>query len=101
MGRCPELKSDEFCDANVIVIEIMSHLCLSPKEQIMQFWRRDPRCARVPFRVRSPQFWVISQQPLRGVLRVRADLICTRCQWQHGEAPLRPRELTLIAYDPY
>ena len=30
MGRRPELQSDEFCDANVMVIEIISHLCLKP-----------------------------------------------------------------------
>ena len=30
MGRRPELKSDELCDANVIVIDMISHLCLKP-----------------------------------------------------------------------
>ena len=36
MGRRPELKSDETCDANVIVIEITFHLCLKPLKQVVQ-----------------------------------------------------------------
>ena len=44
MGRCPELKSDEFCDANVIliVIEIISHLCLKPLKQVVQLLAARP-----------------------------------------------------------
>ena len=34
VGRRPELKSDETYDANVIVIEIISHLCLKPLTQV-------------------------------------------------------------------
>ena len=36
VGRRPELKSDETCDANVIVIEITSQLCLKPLKQVVQ-----------------------------------------------------------------
>ena len=34
-GRRPELKSDETCDAKVIVIEITSQLCLKPLKQVI------------------------------------------------------------------
>jgi hypothetical protein len=38
VGRRPELKSIETCDAhaNVIVIEIKSHLCSKPLKQVVQ-----------------------------------------------------------------
>ena len=42
-GRRPELKSAEFCDANVTIIEIISHLCLKPLNKRCSYWRRDPR----------------------------------------------------------
>ena len=58
MGRRPDLKSDEFCDANVILvvsIERISHLCLKPvtaknKTQVVQFdLRRDPCTVQYSF----------------------------------------------------
>ena len=42
MGRRPELKSDEFCDANVKVIEIVSHLRLKPQKQVVQLLAARP-----------------------------------------------------------
>jgi hypothetical protein len=42
VGRRPELKSDETCDANVIVIEITSHLCLKPLKQVVQLLAARP-----------------------------------------------------------
>ena len=38
VGRRPELKSDETCDANVMVIEITSQLCLKPLKQVVQLF---------------------------------------------------------------
>ena len=40
--RPPKLKSDEACDANVIVIEITSHLCLKPLKQVVQLLAARP-----------------------------------------------------------
>ena len=42
VGRRPEFKSDETCDANVIVIEITSHLCLKPLKQVVQLLVAQP-----------------------------------------------------------
>ena len=43
VGRRPELKSDEFCDANVKVIEIVSHLRLKPQKQVVQLLAARPQ----------------------------------------------------------
>ena len=46
LGRRPELKSDETCDANVIVIDTTSHLCLKPPKQAVQLLAVRPRMPR-------------------------------------------------------
>ena len=43
VGRRPELKSDEFCDANVTVVQIIAHLCLKPLKQVVQLLAARPR----------------------------------------------------------
>ena len=45
MGRRPELKSDEFCDANVIVHEIMSYEDLFTAEKVLHLFGALPRAA--------------------------------------------------------
>ena len=42
MGRRPELKSAELCDANVTVIEITSIFCLKPLKQVVQLLAARP-----------------------------------------------------------
>ena len=42
MGRRPELKSAELCDANVTVIEITSIFCLKPLKQVGQLLAARP-----------------------------------------------------------
>ena len=46
MGRCPELKSADFCDANMTVIETISHLRLKPLKQVVQLLHIGGRPAR-------------------------------------------------------
>ena len=41
-GAPSSIKSDETCDANVIVIEITSHLCLKPLKQVVQLLAARP-----------------------------------------------------------
>ena len=43
MGRRPELKSAELCDANVTVIEITSIFCLKPLKQVVQLLAARPK----------------------------------------------------------
>ena len=46
MGRRPELKSAELCDANVTVIEITSFFCLKPLKQVVQLLAARPMLYR-------------------------------------------------------
>ena len=50
VGRRPELKSGEFCEANVTVVQIISQLCLKPLKQVVQLF--DPSKDFTKFRIK-------------------------------------------------
>ena len=77
-GRRPTSKTAEFCDANVKVIEIVSHLRLKPQKQVVQLLAARPGHHTVgeTVRIRLAMIYAMQRAPQRTI-RSQCKGACT------------------------